>query len=141
MKEQLLKLEKTISKDKKYLEMRRLKSSKEIPKLKNPLSKFPTFSDALRISYEKGKDASIHFSNQTGTTIMLQFPGRGRFIIAERDIEIGELIAVENAHVAMLDKDEIKRLCWHCFLPLRAPVPCDTCSGVLFCNDSCKEEN
>ena len=30
--------------------------------------------------------------------------GRGRFAVSARDIEVGELIAVENAFVALIDK-------------------------------------
>ena len=54
--------------------------------------------------------------------------------------QLGELIAVERPHAAMLDRSEARRLCWHCFRALLAPVPCPGCSGVLFCGPRCRDE-
>ena len=34
--------------------------------------------------------------------------GRGRYAVASRDVEVGELIAVETAFVALLDKEPIQ---------------------------------
>ena len=47
---------------------------------------------------------------------------------------------MERPHVAMLDRSEARRLCWHCFRALLAPVPCPGCSGVLFCGPRCRDE-
>jgi hypothetical protein len=88
-----------------------------LPVLAEPHPNFPTFSSCVAVRYEKG---------------------RGRFCVASRNVEVGELIAVETPHVAMLDKAEARSLCWHCFRSLLAPVPCSKCSGVLFCGPKCK---
>ena len=47
---------------------------------------------------------------------------------------------MERPHVSMLDRSEARRLCWHCFRALLAPVPCPGCSGVLFCGPGCRQE-
>ncbi|XP_023339922.1 SET and MYND domain-containing protein 4 [Eurytemora carolleeae] len=88
-----------------------------LPKLASN-KKFPAFSDAVKIKFEAG---------------------RGRFAVSARDIEVGELIAVENAFVALIDKEFSKTHCWHCLICCKRPIPCDRCSGVIFCSDDCKE--
>lgn len=79
--------------------------------------KFPTFSNCVKI------DFADHC---------------GRFCVATRDIEAGELIAVEEAFAWMVDKAEAKSTCWHCLQPLLAPLPCDSCSSLLFCGHACE---
>jgi flagella basal body P-ring formation protein FlgA len=55
-----------------------------VPKLPNPHSKFPAFSDAVEVRYGG--------------------PAVGRFCVAKRPIEPGELLAVETPYVWLLDK-------------------------------------
>ena len=57
--------------------------------------------------------------------------------MAKRDIAVGELIALDTPYAAMLDKEEVRTLCWNCFKKLESPVPCPRCSGVLFCGSKC----
>ena len=91
----------------------------KLPQLADPHPNFPSFSSAVSVRHEKS---------------------RGRYCVAGRPIEVGELIAVERPHVAMLDRAEAPRCCWHCFRALLAPVPCAGCSGVLFCGPRCRDE-
>ena len=84
--------------------------------LLSPHPRIPRFSDAVRVQYT---------------------PGQGRHCVAARDIEPGELIAEDHPYVWMLDKSECRSLCWHCFEKLKAPIPCKSCAGVLFCSTSC----
>ena len=76
--------------------------------------KFPSFSDAISVQYDP-----------QGV--------RGRYCVASRDIEPGELVAVETPFVWMLDKDSTKAHCWHCFRSVLAPVPCSNCAGRYSC--------
>lgn len=49
--------------------------------------------------------------------------GRGRFAVSARDIEVGELIAVENAFVALIDKVLMEfRTCRTGFYELRGTL-------------------
>lgn len=83
---------------------------KLVPDLPNPHPKFPSFSDAIKVEYDP-----------QGV--------RGRYCVASRDLEPGELLAVESPHVWLLDKEASRVHCWHCFRPLLAPVPCLHCAG------------
>lgn len=67
-------------------------------------------------------------------------PGQGRFCVAARDVAAGELIALDSAYASMLDREEARALCWNCFQALLAPVPCQGCSGVLFCSFECEKK-
>jgi tetratricopeptide (TPR) repeat protein len=74
--------------------------------------KFPNFSSAIKVEYDpKGV--------------------RGRYCVASRTIEPGELLAVETPYVWLLDKEAARIHCWHCFRPVLAPVPCFQCAGIL----------
>ena len=55
-----------------------------VPKLPSPHPQFPTFSDAVEVRYGG--------------------PDVGRFCVAQRRIEPGDLIAVETPYVWLLDK-------------------------------------
>ena len=58
-----------------------------------------------------------------------------------RDIEPGEIIAVDRPVVKHLDKEYTKTHCWHCLRSTQkyATVPCSMCSGVLFCSELCRK--
>ena len=85
---------------------------KLVPDLKQPHATFPAFSQAVAVQYDpKGV--------------------RGRYCVASRDIEPGELLAVETPFVWLLDKEAAKEHCWHCFRSLLAPVPCPNCAGTF----------
>eukprot|EP00093_Oithona_nana_P003709 03709.XXX_1099_2702_1 [CDS] Oithona nana genome sequencing. len=94
---------------------------KLVPELKQPHTSFPALSQAVAVQYDpKGV--------------------RGRYCVASRDIEPGELLAVETPFVWLLDKEAAKEHCWHCFRSLLAPVPCPNCAGIMFCGPECRDE-
>lgn len=82
-----------------------------VPELKECHPKFPNFSSSISVQYDP-----------EGV--------RGRYCVASRDIEVGELLAVETPFVWLLDKESSRVHCWHCFRPLLAPVPCVQCAGT-----------
>jgi len=65
--------------------------------------------------------------------------GRGRYAVATRDIQVGDLIADETAFVAQIDKEFSKTHCWNCLTCAKCPLPCESCSGVIFCSESCRD--
>ena len=83
---------------------------KLVPDLSKPHPKFPAFSEAVAVQYD---------------------PFRGRYCVASKDIEAGELLAVETPFVWLLDKEAAREHCWHCFRSLLAPVPCPNCAGTF----------
>ena len=64
-----------------------------VPSLPHPHPKFPAFSDAVEVRYGG--------------------PDVGRFCVAKRPIEPGELLAVETPYVWLLDKVCLKRFISH----------------------------
>merc|ERR1712223_117935 len=90
-----------------------------LPKMSDSHKNFPSLSNAIEVRYEKG---------------------RGRYCVARENIKSGDLIAVEKPFVWMLDKEESRTHCWHCFRSVIAPVPCNFCAGIVFCGLNCREE-
>ncbi|KAK9889712.1 hypothetical protein WA026_007094 [Henosepilachna vigintioctopunctata] len=63
----------------------------------------------------------------------------GRCVVATKDIEMGELIAVEKATYSILN--ELKWChCHHCLELNYCMLPCDKCTLALFCSNQCKED-
>ncbi|KAL3268767.1 hypothetical protein HHI36_007867 [Cryptolaemus montrouzieri] len=62
----------------------------------------------------------------------------GRHIIATKDIEIGEVIAVEKPAFSALT-DEKWCHCHHCLTLCYCLIPCESCTQALFCSDACKD--
>ena len=60
--------------------------------------------------------------------------------MANRDIEAGEVIAIDQPFVKHLDKEYTKTHCWHCLRSTQNHpiIPCSMCSGVLFCTEFCR---
>ena len=66
---------------------------------------------------------------------------QGRFVVAKKDLEPGELIALDEPSVTYLDNKYSKTNCWHCLKGCRlTALPCSGCSGVVFCCKGCKEK-
>jgi len=93
-------------------------TSKTCLTFKQQNDKFPSFSDAVQIKYGEG---------------------RGRYAVASREIKVGELIAIETPFVSLIDKEFSKNHCWNCLLCTKSPIPCETCSGVVYCSKKCRQ--
>lgn len=65
---------------------------------------------------------------------------RGRFIVAARDIDAGELILQDQPLLRMLNKDFVKSHCWNCLRAVQVITPCDHCSDVIFCGQICLKQ-
>ena len=65
-------------------------------------------------------------------------PGRGRFAVAARDVNVGEFICVEDPIVSHMLPDFMGSNCTHCFRSMKAPLPCPRCTKVLFCSYKCR---
>lgn len=64
----------------------------------------------------------------------------GRGLFAQRDIEVGEVLVVEKPFASTVLANFRTRYCHHCCTRVIAPVPCVSCSYVVFCNDRCQRE-
>nr|XP_045606325.1 SET and MYND domain-containing protein 4-like [Procambarus clarkii]XP_045606332.1 SET and MYND domain-containing protein 4-like [Procambarus clarkii]XP_045606341.1 SET and MYND domain-containing protein 4-like [Procambarus clarkii] len=87
------------------------------PPVSSPQPDVPCLSDALRIHYT---------------------PIRGRHLVASRDIQPGEVLVVEEALAAVVKLDSTLRShCSHCLRRCPVPLPCPSCSLVVFCSEDC----
>jgi len=101
-------------KNEKELELHPKPELPDIPN-KNPL--YPVMSDAVTFKYEEA---------------------RGRFAVASRDIVVGDVLTVEKAIVSHMLPEYMGRNCTHCFKSMKAPLPCPTCTKVMFCSMKCR---
>ncbi|XP_050298732.1 SET and MYND domain-containing protein 4 isoform X2 [Anthonomus grandis grandis] len=61
----------------------------------------------------------------------------GRHIIASKDIEPGEIIAVEDPFCQTLIAQFLTH-CHHCLKLCYTLIPCEMCTEAMFCSESCK---
>ena len=66
-------------------------------------------------------------------------PERGRFVVASRDVEAGELLIHEEALVNKVKLECSISHCYNCQKDTRIrPVPCFRFADVLFCSIECR---
>ena len=65
---------------------------------------------------------------------------RGRHIIASEAVKCGTYLAHESPIVSFLWSENSLTHCSHCFTTVSSPVPCFTCSMVVFCSEQCRDE-
>ncbi|XP_071744396.1 SET and MYND domain-containing protein 4-like [Lepeophtheirus salmonis] len=95
-------------------------------------------SDTISVKGLESQDSPSSFKLGFADSVSIgHSPTQGRFTYANRDINPGEIIAVDEPYVKQLDKEHIKTHCWHCLGRAPLPIPCDNCSGVMFCSDVC----
>ncbi|XP_064603085.1 SET and MYND domain-containing protein 4-like [Liolophura sinensis] len=85
------------------------------------------------------KDTNTKFPCATAAFDLVYTPEKGRYAVATRDIEIGEVVITEEPYAAMLLKPYTKTHCDFCLVRSVAPVPCRYCSGVVYCNEHCRD--
>lgn len=61
-------------------------------------------------------------------------------LIAAKDIQVGEAIAVEKIYIQGLHIEKPYLACWNCVMLCLNPIPCDGCSAATYCSESCKAE-
>lgn len=92
---------------------------KEIPKVIEPNPSIPALSKAVKVSH---------------------CPGKGRCLVATRDISTGEVIGVERAYSVSIDMEEISRYCSNCLRFCLTPLPCPSCTKIVYCSSKCRYE-
>ncbi|RZC39061.1 SET, TPR 11, and/or zf-MYND domain containing protein, partial [Asbolus verrucosus] len=89
----------------------------EVPESqKNPI--IPCASDCVRIENEED----------------------GGYVVATRDIEIGEVISVERPYCSVVFPNDRLNYCHHCLKLCYNMIPCKCCTQALFCSEKCKEK-
>lgn len=88
------------------------------PPVSHPRPDVPCLSDAISIQYT---------------------PIRGRHLVAMRDIQPGEVLVQEDALAATTKLDAtLRSYCSTCLRRCPSPLPCPTCSLVVFCSEECQ---
>ena len=90
----------------------------QIPKLTGASNlTHPNCSDAVRIKYNNVV---------------------GRYVVADQDIKVGDVIMVEKPFASVLFESFHKTHCYHCFKQVQIPVPCYACASIVFCSYDCR---
>jgi hypothetical protein len=89
----------------------------EVLRLASGNSRIPAASDAVKV---------------------MQEPGIGRFVVATRDVQPGEVIFTESPIVSTTCDDHVESICLVCLRYTTAPLPCPTCSDASFCSLACR---
>lgn len=66
---------------------------------------------------------------------------KGRHIITNRDIKMGDILFVEKPYAFVVLPDQYKSHCHHCCSSYLAPIPCLECIMALYCSDDCRRES
>ena len=93
-------------------------------------SMLPSFSS-------KSRDGALTLNNALAVGFNKE---DGRGVYANRDIDVGEVLIIEKPYTSTVLPGYKNTFCHHCCGRVIAPVPCLSCSGVLFCNDQCRGE-
>lgn len=65
----------------------------------------------------------------------------GRHIVAARDILPGDVLIIEKSYASVLLPDVYSTYCSHCLQRSNSLIPCDHCTMVLYCSESCRAQN
>ncbi|TRY75163.1 hypothetical protein TCAL_01669, partial [Tigriopus californicus] len=67
-------------------------------------------------------------------------PNLGRHVVAAADLQVGDLLLQESPYASALYPEQFGSHCQECLHPLKAFIPCRTCSGVAFCSAECAQK-
>ena len=85
--------------------------------------------------------ANQNFSGFSAAMEMHSSSERGRYMVAGRDVKVGEVVGAEDPVASLLLSRWADRLCNVCFRSAEeAPLPCLHCSEVRFCSEECWRE-
>ena len=69
-------------------------------------------------------------------------PQKGRYVVAARDIEVGECLIHEEAIVNLVKSKHSLTHCYNCNKDTAlTPLPCHRCAAVVFCSTECSEKS
>ena len=91
-------------------------------------SEAPVFKESEEFQLEDVHDQTEELSS----SLRVRHEARqGRHVVAERDLSVGDLLAVEEATVwRLMPGPQLRRICCHCLLESLTPLPCPKCAGV-----------
>ena len=94
----------------------------------------------LNLASESDKEG-IRIKQTEKSPMKIEYsPDRGRYAVASRDIDVGELIMKDEAVCHIVDLNKSLDHCYSCLSHTLAPVPCQNCCAVVFCSMKCRAE-
>nr|XP_027217180.1 SET and MYND domain-containing protein 4-like [Penaeus vannamei] len=91
-------------------------------------------------STENAMEPSATIIGASNALALTYKPEKGRCVVAKRNIRPGEVLLVEDSSVMCLDEAHVATNCSSCLAHCLAPVPCPTCSLVIFCSEPCRSK-
>lgn len=88
-----------------------------LPTTQSHNNEVPCASDAVAIKYNK------HY---------------GRYIVATRNIDPGEVIAIEKPYSLILMQENVQTHCSNCLRVCWANIPCNYCTYAMYCSEECR---
>ncbi|KAG8042606.1 hypothetical protein G9C98_005240 [Cotesia typhae] len=107
----------------------------------NGSAKLKESASGAKFQIPKIADCNPLYPNCSSSVEIRESPDLGRYGVATRDIEPGELLIVEKPNNAVLLTEYRLTNCHYCFTKNIAPYPavCDTCAAVAYCSTSCRD--
>lgn len=125
---------------------KKLKLQRETQQTLNYFNKMPSVYNDLKVEMRPKADIpNIGDRNSLypalANCISFKYaPGRGRFAVATRDIEVGQFICVEKPIVSRILPEYMGSNCAHCFKSMKAPLPCPVSTQFMFCSYDCRKK-
>lgn len=103
--------------------------------------------DNFRVEEEENKDVPEHLKilqekekEDPFKSIWVKHNRKyGRYLVANRDFDPGEIIFVENPFARVINLNNVHMYCSHCFATSWSTIPCDHCSWCMYCSENCKK--
>ncbi len=99
-------------------------------KARSPLDDLP------ELSYEKSEKFSCTIQAFTNA----QSEEKGRHIIADADISVGDIISKEGPYASILYPEYYTTHCNNCLIRIVRAIPCRQCSRVTYCSQTCEDK-
>ncbi|KAH0546789.1 hypothetical protein KQX54_015230 [Cotesia glomerata] len=105
----------SVSKNNEFI---KLDGNRNLPQVPNDNEEIPGASSAIKLVYSE------------------EF---GRHVVATRDIEPGEVLAVQQGYVSNLFPENFYSHCIYCMKQTWSGIPCDKCVYAIYCSENCRK--
>uniref|UniRef100_A0A2P2I4E0 SET and MYND domain-containing protein DDB_G0284059-like n=1 Tax=Hirondellea gigas TaxID=1518452 RepID=A0A2P2I4E0_9CRUS len=83
-----------------------------------------------------GKNSKLDCASAAVSVVVIE--GRGRCVIANRDIRAGSVVMVDKPYASVVNADQLHQRCNNCCRRCLTSLPCLHCAVVVFCSDECR---